>query len=112
MWVDRSVLQAQGVDSWLHAHSVCVWEPRLNEDTWGMVQHQHSVPAPSGQKCHAVCVHGRGEGYNASRPSNTSCFALLRHASSSPQGVQFHPESIITQSGMKIVENFVKALPQ
>jgi anthranilate synthase component 2 len=37
---------------------------------------------------------------------------LLRHASSSPQGVQFHPESIITQSGMKIVENFVKALPQ
>jgi len=28
------------------------------------------------------------------------------------QGVQFHPESIITEEGRKIVANFIKTLPK
>jgi para-aminobenzoate synthetase component 2 len=36
----------------------------------------------------------------------------LRHRSLAVEGVQFHPESILTTSGMALLENWVASLPQ
>lgn len=35
----------------------------------------------------------------------------VRHTHLPIEGVQFHPESILTEQGMKIVENFLKSIP-
>ena len=35
----------------------------------------------------------------------------LRHTSARLEGVQFHPESILTTSGMDLLSNFLRALP-
>ena len=32
----------------------------------------------------------------------------LRHRKHSIEGVQFHPESVLTDAGKKLVENFLK----
>ena len=34
----------------------------------------------------------------------------LRHRDLPIEGVQFHPESIITETGMKIVQNWIESL--
>jgi len=33
----------------------------------------------------------------------------LRHRSLAVEGVQFHPESILTQSGHELLQNFLRA---
>ena len=35
----------------------------------------------------------------------------LRHRELPVEGVQFHPESILTVAGMKLIENWLSAVP-
>jgi anthranilate/para-aminobenzoate synthase component II len=55
---------------------------------------------------------------SVSRASLPECFIIsseaddgeimgIRHKKHLTEGIQFHPESIMTQSGMKLLENFI-----
>ena len=59
---------------------------------------------------HSWVVNGEGmpDCLEVTAVSDDGCVMALRHRTFDVRGVQFHPESILTPDGIKIIENWLK----
>lgn len=59
---------------------------------------------------HSLVVEGTGADLEITARSEEGEIMALRHRSHPTYGVQFHPESVLTEHGHKLLRNFLKAV--
>ena len=57
---------------------------------------------------HSLCVHEVPPDFSVSAKIDNGTVMGLRHDSLPIEGVQFHPESVLTPDGRKMMENFIR----
>ncbi|HEU5075088.1 MAG TPA: aminodeoxychorismate/anthranilate synthase component II [Polyangiaceae bacterium] len=66
------------------------------------------VPSPfQVARYHSLAVSGLSPELEVSATSNDGVVMAIEHRSARLSGVQFHPESFLTEHGFKLVENFL-----
>ena len=89
---------------------------RLMHGKTSMVQHDdqtifEGLPNPfEATRYHSLIVNRRNlpNDFKISAMTNEGEIMGLRHLPTGAEGVQFHPESILTKSGMLLLQNFLK----
>jgi anthranilate synthase/aminodeoxychorismate synthase-like glutamine amidotransferase len=72
------------------------------------------IPSPfTGIRYHSLCaeVQSLPPSLEVTARSDSGVVMGLRHREHPIQGVQFHPESIMTESGKQLLENFLRLAP-
>ncbi|MFC2031320.1 anthranilate synthase component II [Chloroflexota bacterium] len=89
--------------------------PRLMHGKTSPIYHDHSgvlngVPSPfNAMRYHSLLVHGPLPGcLEAAAHSDEGEIMALRHRTAPLVGLQFHPESILTEHGKEILRNFLE----
>ncbi len=62
----------------------------------------------SGGRYHSLAIEDLADGLQITARTEDDIIMAVEHKEYPVFGVQFHPESILTKEGMKIVENFLK----
>ena len=66
------------------------------------------VPSPfQVARYHSLAVSGLSSELEVSATSNDGVVMALQHKTTQLSGVQFHPESFLTEHGFKLIENFL-----
>lgn len=61
-----------------------------------------------GGRYHSLAIEKLADELKVTAKTNDDIIMAVEHIKYPIYGVQFHPESVLTESGMKIVENFLK----
>lgn len=82
-----------------------------------VIRHKHQglfkgIPSPfTAARYHSLIVELNGKGLLVTSRSQDGVIMGLSHPSYPLHGVQFHPESFLTEHGFRLVENFLKLGP-
>lgn len=61
-----------------------------------------------GGRYHSLAIEKLAEGLKVTAKTNDDIIMAVEHVQYPIYGVQFHPESVLTENGMKIIENFLR----
>lgn len=68
------------------------------------------IPSPfTGGRYHSLAVRRVPPGFEVTATAPDGTIMGIRHSTRPIEGVQFHPESVLTPHGLRIIENFLQA---
>jgi anthranilate synthase component 2 len=82
---------------------------RIQHENTGIFQ---SLPSPfTAARYHSLAVHPNGGGLRITAQSDDGVIMGMSHAIYPLHGVQFHPESFLTEHGFTMIDNFLSLGP-